>query len=131
MQATAKAAIATQTWARTSRRTVRSAAAAALRRRGAAGAGSAIVATGRPPLRVGPELLRRDHLDGGDHLAVPEAAIFVAGHQQVAGPGEAGMDLRDIAGDDHRVDVGAGDEDAVDDVRRGKAQGDVAVGGQD
>ena len=40
----------------------------------------------------------------------------MARHQQVAGLGEARVDLRDIAGDDHRVDVGPGDQDAVDDV---------------
>ena len=52
---------------------------------------------------------------------MPEIAELVARHQQVAGLGEDGVDLTDLARDDHRVHVRAGDEDAVDHVRSGEA----------
>src|SRR3954470_22087427 len=78
--------------------------------------------TGRPPVGAGLELGFGHDLHGRPHLAVPEAAIFVAGHQEVAGPGEDRVHLADVARDDHRVDVRAGDQDAVDHVGGGKAQ---------
>src|SRR3712207_8358563 len=54
------------------------------------------------------------------HLAVAEAAIFVARHQEVAGLGEDRVHLADVARHDHGVDVGARDQDAVDDVGAGE-----------
>jgi hypothetical protein len=82
-------------------------------------------------LCIRPELVARNDLDRGQHLAVAEPAIFVAGHQQVARLGEARVDLRHIAGNDHRIDVGPGDENAVDHIGRCEAQRDVAIGRQD
>ena len=95
-----------------------------------AGRGGSGFSDGRhscPPLRIRPELVGRHDLDRRDHLGVAEPAIFMARHQQVAGLGEARVDLRDIARDDHRVDVGAGDQNAVNHVRAGEAQRHVAV----
>src|SRR5215216_2458675 len=106
MQAARKAAKATQKWARQSRSALR---------------------TGNPPLRIRLHLIVRNDLHRGPHFAVPEPAIFVAGHQEVPGLLEFVMHLRDVARDDHRVDVGPGYEEAVDHVRRGKTKGDGAT----
>src|SRR5947208_359802 len=59
--------------------------------------------TENPPLRIGLEIVLRKHLDGRRHLAVAEPAIFVARHQQIARTGKLGVNLGDIARDDHRV----------------------------
>src|SRR5438477_10872521 len=96
-----KAAKATQKWARQSRSTLR---------------------TGNPPLGIGLELVLRQHLDGGPHLAVPEPTIFVARHQQITRPSKLGVNLRDVARHDHGVHIRASDEKAVNDVGRGEAQ---------
>ena len=57
-----------------------------------------------------------------------QAAIFVAGHQKIARARKLGMDLRHKAWDHHRVDVGPGYEQAMYDVRRGKAKRDPSIG---
>src|SRR6187397_1787203 len=53
--------------------------------------------TGNPPVLAGIELVIRQHLNGGPHLAVAQAAILVTWHQKVASAGEFGVHLRDIA----------------------------------
>src|SRR3954447_21753458 len=108
--ATAKAAKATQRWAR-----VRDLA----------------CVTGRSPIGARLELTLRDDPHRGPHLAVSEATELMTGHQQIARLGEHRMDLADIARDDHRVDVGPRDQDAVDHIRSRKPQGNGAVCGHD
>src|SRR5215212_1927530 len=92
-EAKRKAAKATQKCARQSRSTLR---------------------TGSPPIRSRLELIVRQHLHGRPHFAVPQAAIFVARHQQISGAGELGVHLRDESRHHHGVDVRAGDEKTVD-----------------
>src|SRR6476620_8022840 len=74
--------------------------------------------TAQPPavLRARSELRLVDHPDLAPHALVPEAAEFLARHQVVAGPLETHELLRDITRHQHRVDVGALDQDAVDDI---------------
>src|SRR5215813_4226448 len=72
--------------------------------------------TGNPPVGSRLELVIGQDLHGRPHLAVSEPAILVTRHQQVAGRRELGMHLRDEPGHDHRVDVGPGDQQAVDHV---------------
>src|SRR4051812_38637711 len=88
-QATRNAANATQKCARQSRSTLR---------------------TGNPPVRSRLELILAHDLHGGPHLAVAEAAIFMAGHQKAFATGEFGMHLGDEARNDHRIHVGSGDQ---------------------
>src|SRR3954465_4533029 len=87
-QANRKAPKATQKCARQSRSTLR---------------------TGNPPVGSRPELILWKRLHGSPHLAVTEAAIFMAWHQEIARARKFGMDLRDDAGHHHGVDVCAGD----------------------
>src|SRR5215471_12491263 len=72
--------------------------------------------TGNPPVGVGLEIAWSKHLDGRRHLAVTKPAIFVAGHQQIAGTGKLRMNLRHVAGHNHRVDVRASDQEAMNNV---------------
>src|SRR3954449_1762019 len=102
--ATAKAANATQKCARQSRSTLR---------------------TGSPPVLSRSEFVFRYHLHGSPHLAVAKAAILVTRHQQIAGPGERGMYLGDEARHYHRIHVGTGNQDAVNDVRRRETKCDA------
>src|ERR1041384_4987195 len=78
--ATINAANATQKCARQSRSTLR---------------------TGNPPVLAGLELILRQDLNGGPHLAVAKAAILMTRHQEIAGAGELGVHLRDISRDHH------------------------------
>src|SRR6266700_2446714 len=73
--ATAKAANATQKCARQSRSTLR---------------------TGNSPIPVRLELVLRQHLHSGPHLAVAKSAIFVARHEQIAAAGKLGVHLRHV-----------------------------------
>src|SRR5437764_15445520 len=63
------------------------------------------------------ELVLRHDLHCRPHFAVSQPAIFVAGHKQVAGLFEDRVYLRDIAGNDHSIDVSYGDQNAVAHVR--------------
>src|SRR6516164_2319860 len=76
-----------------------------------------LLRTGNPPVGTRLELFLAQHPDPRPHLTVPQAAELVAGHQQVAGAGELGVNLRHIAGDYHGVDVGPGNQKSVDHVR--------------
>src|SRR3954467_3884598 len=69
--------------------------------------------TGRPPVGAGVELALGHDPHGREHLAVAEAAELVTGHEEVAGLGEHGVDLADIARHHHAVHVRARDQDAV------------------
>src|ERR1051325_9331197 len=53
--------------------------------------------TGNPPVRSRLELIFAHHLHVGPHLAVPEPAILMAGHEQAFAAGELGMHLSDEA----------------------------------
>src|SRR5215831_5860232 len=99
--ATRNAANATQKCARQSRSTLR---------------------TGNSPIPIRLEFVVRQELNGGPHLAVAQAAILMAGHQQVSGAGERGVHLGDEAGHHHGVHVGPGDEQAVNDIGCREAQ---------
>src|SRR5262245_31307486 len=55
--------------------------------------------TENPPLRARFELILAQYLHRGPHLAMPEAAVFMAGHQKIARTSELGMHLRHKAGD--------------------------------
>src|SRR5215204_2510283 len=83
--------------------------------------------TGHPPLSIGTELVAGNDADARQHLAMPETAKLVAGHQQISGCAEHGVHLADIPGHHHRVDVGAADKDAVDHVRTGEPERHLLV----
>src|SRR5690349_2953412 len=101
MQAKKKAPKATQRWARQSLSTLR---------------------TGHLPVAVGFEFVRRQDLHGRKHFTVTEAAILMTRHQEIATPSELGMHLRDESRHDHRIDIGAGDQDSMNDIGGGKSQ---------
>src|SRR5262245_30549808 len=83
--------------------------------------------TGDPSIPVRLELAFWHDLHVRPHVAVAETAILVTWHQQVTALGELGVHLSDKPGHHHRVDIRAGDEEAVDDVRCCEAQGDAAA----
>src|SRR5262245_6174325 len=99
--ATRNAANATQKCARQSRSTLR---------------------TGNPPVAIRLERVLRQNLDSRPHLAVAEAAVLMARHQQIAAARELRVHLRHETRHHHRVHVGAGDQDAVDHVGRGETK---------
>src|SRR3954462_12219118 len=86
--------------------------------------------TGHPALGVGLELARRHDTHHRRHLAVPEAAILVARHEEIAGARELGGHLAHVPRNDHRVHVRPADENAVDHIRRREAQRHMAIGRQ-
>src|ERR1044072_799730 len=88
-QATRNAANATQKWARQSRSTLR---------------------TGHSPVRARLALIARGDLNHGPHLAVAEAAVLMAGHEQIFTAGEFGVHLGDEARHHHGVHIGPGDQ---------------------
>src|SRR5436190_23280850 len=94
-EATRNAANATQKCAKQSRSTLR---------------------TGDPPIAIRLERALRQNLDRRPHLAVTESAIFVARHQQITAARELRVHLGDKARHHHRVYVGAGDQDSMDDI---------------
>src|SRR6185436_17617529 len=51
--------------------------------------------TGNPPVRPRLELIVGKHLHRRPHLAVAQSAVFVTGHQEIAGARELGMHLCD------------------------------------
>src|SRR5262249_15642142 len=81
--------------------------------------------TGHPPLAVRLKFVFCEHLYGRPHLAVTQAAVFMARHQKVARAFEFRMDLRDKPGHNHRVDVRSRYEKAVDYIRASEAQSDT------
>src|SRR3954471_4242045 len=76
--------------------------------------------TGSPPALIWLELILRRHLHGRPHFAVTKPAIFMARHEKIAGAGKLGMNLGNEARHHHRIHIGTGDQDAVNDVRRGQ-----------
>src|SRR6476660_8436124 len=102
-QAARKAANATQKCARQSRSTLR---------------------TGHSPVSIRLEIAFRHDLNGGPHFAVAQTAILMARHEQVSGPGKRGVHLRNKAGHHHGVDVGAGNQQPMNDVGCCEPQGD-------
>src|SRR6267142_2766517 len=87
--------------------------------------------TSNPALGIRLELNGGDDAHRGRHLAVAQAAILVARHEEVAGTREHGVHLADEAWNDHRIHVRPGDEDAVDHVGGGEAQRHAPVRRQD
>src|ERR1041385_7153022 len=69
-----------------------------------------VLRTGNPPVRSRLELIVRQDLYCGPHLAMTEPAIFVAGHQEVACPRKFSVHLCHIPGHDHRIDVRSGNK---------------------
>ena len=61
------------------------------------------------------------------HALVADAAELVARHQMLAGSVERRMNVGDVARHQHRVDVGALDQEAVDDVGARGAESDRRV----
>src|ERR1700721_1666403 len=77
--------------------------------------------TGQPPL-VGGHLEERglvDHLELGPHSLMADAAEFLTGHQMLAGRVEFCGQHRDVAGHQHRIDIGLFDKEAGADVTAG------------
>src|SRR2546421_3715287 len=75
-----------------------------------------VLRTSRPPIRARFKLVLRNYLNDTVHFAVPQPAIFVTRHEEIARPREHRMHLGDISRHDHGVHVRAGDQDAVDNV---------------
>src|SRR4051794_37623097 len=73
--------------------------------------------TGNSPVLIRLELRLRQYLHGRPHLAMAEAAIFMARHEKITGPCELGVHLGNETRHDHGVHIGAGDQQAVNDVR--------------
>src|SRR5271154_1152436 len=69
-----------------------------------------------------------DHLDLGPHALVSGAAEFVAGHGVLARLREFRREARDIARHEHLIKVGALDQEAMDDIGAGGAEGDFRPG---
>src|ERR1051325_74247 len=70
------------------------------------------------------ELRLVDHPNLAPHALMPEAAKLLAWHQIIAGLLEAHELLGDVTRHQHGVDVGALDQDAVDDIGGGGPQRD-------
>src|SRR5262245_51545059 len=73
-------------------------------------------------LSIRMELIGRHDLHARQHLAVSQPAELMAWHQKVAYGLKHRVNLTDIARHDHGVDIGAGDQDAVNHVRTGQPQ---------
>src|SRR5262249_9397315 len=82
--------------------------------------------TVHPPVPIRFEFTVRHDLNRSPHLAVAQTAILMTGHEQVSGAGELGVHLGDEARHHHGVDVGPGDQQAMNDVGCCKTQRDRA-----
>src|SRR4051794_12608224 len=90
------------------------------------GMGFLLPNTAQPPaaLRAVREVSLVDHLDLAPHALVAEGAKLLVGHYIVAALRKAHELFADVAWHQDGVDVGALDEDAVDDVGAGGPQRD-------
>src|SRR5262249_57780459 len=73
--------------------------------------------TDRPPNRVGFKIVLRNYLDDSVHLAVPQPAILVTRHKEIAGSRKYGIYLCHVSGDDHSIYIGPGNQNAMNNVR--------------
>src|SRR6516164_8282426 len=65
-----------------------------------------------------------DDLDPAPHALMPHAAEFVARHVALAKRLEARRKAGDIAGHQHEVDGSAGDQESMNHIAAGHAEGD-------
>src|SRR5688572_19494447 len=67
-------------------------------------------------VRIGIPLVLADHPNHAPHTAVTEPAEFMTRYEPISRLRKGCADLRNVAGDYHRVDVRALDQHSVDDV---------------